>query len=188
MAHDPARVCRQLIPTEYWSEALLAMVRSVEVAHQAGPDRWGLRLDDNSLMLKIGPHEVLQVLRPDRSRSGLPFHIIVDSELIPAALRSRDGERLQCSKEKNCYGEVGVNGYYPSNPGTEACDFEFSVLVETYQALYNAHTVVIQRAAVLRLNPAIRRNHSRALVAFLASETGHHLAQPAWMMMREQQE
>lgn len=188
MAHDPATICRRLIPMQYWSEALLAIVRSVEGANQAGPDRWGVRLDDDSLMLKIGPHEVLQVLQRDRSRSGMPFHLIVDRGLIPATLRSRDGEGLRFSKDENCYGELGVSSYYPSDPGTEACDFEFSMLKETYHALYGAHVAVVQRAAGLRLNPATRRNHSSALVSFLASETGQHLAQPAWMMMREKQE
>jgi hypothetical protein len=149
MAHDPARASRQLIPTEYWREALLAIVRSAEVANEAGADHWGLRLDNDSLMLKVGPHEVLQVLRCGRSKSGMPLHLIVDRELVPASLRSRDGDGLQFSKDKNCYGELGVSSYYPSNPGTEACDFEFSVLEETYQALYGAHTVVIQRAAGL---------------------------------------
>jgi hypothetical protein len=184
MTQDPATICqRWRIPTQYRSEVLLAIARSVEVANQAGPDRWGLRLDDDSIMLKVGPHEVLQVLNSKR----MPFHLIVDRELIPASLRSRDGDGLRFSKDENCYGELGVGSYYPSNPGTEACDFEFSVLKETYHALYNAHVAVVRRAAGLRLNPATRQNHSSALVSFLASETGHSLAQPAWVTIREKQ-
>jgi hypothetical protein len=176
------------IPTQYRSETLLAIVRSVEVANHAGADCWGLRLDEDSLMLKVGPHEVLQVVKRERSKSGMPWHLIVDRELIPARLRSRDGHSLRFSKDTNCYGERRVSSYYPSNPGTEACDFEFSVLKETYHALHDAHVAVIRRAVGLRLNPATRQKHSSALVSLLASETGHSVAQPAWMTIHEKQE
>jgi hypothetical protein len=100
------------IPTQYRSETFLAIVRSVEVANHAGADRWGLRLDEHSLMLKVGPHEVLQVVKREWSKSGLPWHLIVDRELIPASLRSREGDGLQFSKDTNCYGERRVRSYY----------------------------------------------------------------------------
>jgi hypothetical protein len=150
MTQDPT-ICPEWIPTQYRTETFLDIVRSIEAATQAGPDRWGLRLDEDSLMLKVGPHEVLQVLNPKRAKlRGMSFHLIVDRDLIPARLRSRDGDGLRFSKDENCYGERGVSSYYPSNPGTEACDFEFSVLEETYQTLYDAHVAVIHRAAGLR--------------------------------------
>jgi hypothetical protein len=184
MTHDRATICLPWISTEFRSEALLAVARSIKVAHQAGPDRWGLRLDVDSLMLKVGPHEVLQVLNCKRAKRGLPFHVIVDRDLIPATLRSRDD--LWFSKDEDCYENLGRSSYYSSDPGTEACEFKFSVLKEgLYDALFAAHTAVIHRVAHLPLNPATRQKHSRALVEFLALETGHSLAQPTWTMMHE---
>lgn len=174
MTPDPATVCRRLIPAQYWRETLIAIVRSVEVAHQEGPDRWGLRLDDDSLMLKVGPHEVLQL-----GAWNAPFHLIVDRELVPTYLRSRAD--LVFSEDRDCYGKPGASGYYASDPGTEACDFGFPALKEVYQALSDAHIAVVRRASRMRRHPSTRPTHSSALVSFLASETDHRLAQPAYL-------
>jgi hypothetical protein len=185
MTQDPT-ICPEWIPTQYRREAFRAIVRSVKVANQAGPNRWGLSLYEHSLRLKVGPHEVLQIIDQPWAKSEMPVHLIVDKDLIPSYLRPRAD--LLFSGDWDCYGTPGAIGYYLSNPGTEACDFEFSVLKETYDALYDAHVAVIRRAAGLRLNPATRRNHSSSFVSFLASETGHSLAQPAWMTIHEKQE
>jgi hypothetical protein len=187
MIHDPATILHSWIPSQYWIKTLQAIARSIEVAHDAGPNRWGLRLDRDSVMLKVGPHEVLQVLNGERAQHGMPFHMIVDRELIPTSLRSRDDDRIWFSKGEDCYGTRGASSYYPSDPGTEACKFKFSVLTEMYDALYDAHATVIRRAAGLPLNPATRQQHSSALVSFLAAETGYNLAQPAWVTMHEEQ-
>ena len=178
MTQDPT-ICLEWIPAQYRSEALLAIVRSVEVANQAGPDRWGLRLDNDSLMLKVGPHEALQVVKPERSKSGMPFHLIVDRELVPTYLRTRAD--LAFSEARDCYGKPGASGYYASDPGTEACDCGFPALKEVYQALSDAHIAVVRRAARRRRHPSTRPTHSSALVSLLASETDHRLAQPAYL-------
>ena len=185
MTQNPTR-CPEWIPTQYWREAFRAIVRSATFANQAGPNRWGLSLYEHSLMLKVGPHEVLQIIDQPRAKSKMPVHLIVDKDLIPSDLHPR--AELSFTGDRDCYGTPGAIGYYRSNPGTEACNFEFSVLQETYDALYEAHVAVIRRAAGLRLNPATRRNHSSSFVSFLASETGHSLAQPAWMTIHETQE
>ena len=143
MTPDPATVCRRLIPAQYWREVLLAIARSVEVANQGGPDRWGLRLDDESVMLKVGPQEVLQL-----GTWNAPFHLIVDRELVPANLRSNAD--LLFSEDRDSYGKPGASGYYASDPGTEACDFGFPVLKKAHDALYDAHVAVVRRAARMR--------------------------------------
>src|SRR5512132_1861078 len=107
MTQDPTR-CLDWIPTQYRPDVLLAIARSVCVAHDAGPARWGLSLYEHSLMLKVGPHEVLQIIEKGWSQSGLPVHLIVDRDLVPASVRARAGHELAFSDETNCYGREGV--------------------------------------------------------------------------------
>jgi hypothetical protein len=56
MTQDPTR-CLDWIPTQYRPDVLLAIARSVYIAHDVGPARWGLSLYEHSLMLKVGPHD-----------------------------------------------------------------------------------------------------------------------------------
>jgi hypothetical protein len=124
-------------------------------------------------MLKIGPHEILQILPGT-------FHLIVDRDAVPGPLRHRSD--LRFSDNQDCYGHPHAAGYYRSNPGSEACDFGFAVLGEVYDALFDAHVAVVRRAARKRRHGSTRADHSKDLVLFLASETGLQLTQPAYII------
>lgn len=171
---DPELVCSALIPPTAWLHVFAAMARSIETADRLAPDRWGLRLAANSIMLKVGSHEVLQV-----GPWELPLHLIVDRESVPRALRARTD--LSFSHGPNCFGE-SATGYYSSNPGTEACDLPFEAIEHVYPLLQDAHEKVIKRAAA-RFNPATRRGHSAALVTFVARQTGRSLPQPSYVVL-----
>jgi hypothetical protein len=124
-------------------------------------------------MLKVGMHEVLQLV------DGKPlFSLIVNKNTVPAEVRRLP--ELMFSGDRDCYGNRGTEGYYPSNPGSEACDMPFERVKETYQTLLNAHTTLIARAAKTRMNPTTPGTHSSELVRFVAEKLGNPLPQPAY--------
>jgi hypothetical protein len=171
---DEGTELRRFIPAEHWSAVLGVIASSADIAHRAAPDAWGIRVKDRSVMLKVGPHEVLQV-GPWRR----PCHLLVDGALVPQALRAN--LNLWFSLDRDYEGNLGKSGYYASNPGTEACKFDFPELVEVYRALAAAHVTVIERAARMRRHSSTAGMHSAAFVAFLATETGLELQQPAYV-------
>jgi hypothetical protein len=54
-----SEIIRELAPKKHLISVLKAVAHSVKVAHQASPSKWGLRLNRNSVMLKVGFVEVL---------------------------------------------------------------------------------------------------------------------------------
>lgn len=122
-------------------------------------------------MLKVGSHEVIQVVQ-----SEYPFHMIVDGASVPEALRRRKGLLFSDGHE---FGEPR-DGFYLTNPGSESCGMPLKSVRDFYPQLLPAHEAVILRAAH-RFNPSTIRAHSTSLVAFLAAETGKPLQQPNYV-------
>ncbi|MEW6127727.1 MAG: HNH endonuclease [Acidobacteriota bacterium] len=173
LENDPEEICHRLVLDQYWSDVIEALGASIELAHLYGPDRWGIRLAPDSIMLKVGRHEILQLGDWD-----LPFHLIIDQDSVPAHLRKRS--ELWFSEDKDCYGNCNANGYYPSNPGSEACNMTFEGLKNVYQELYSSHAEIVARAARKSKHPSTRTTHSVRLVEFLAKELGKPLPQPTY--------
>jgi hypothetical protein len=170
MATDPLAEFRANVPAEHWRTVLTVVSESMECAHQHGPDRWGVRVN-RSLILKVGPHEVLQI-----GQWPQPCHLIVTSELVPADLRANNA--LKFSGNRDSRENRGQSGYHASQDGTEVCDFDFADLETTYRHLRHAHFEAIARAASLRRHPSTARSHSADFVELAASITGKRLSQP----------
>lgn len=160
------------IADEARHDVLSAFADSIELAHRHGPDRWGLRLSENNLMLKVGPHEVLQAYAPGR------FHMIVDSASVPNRLRL--SPELLFSGTRDYYGNSDAIGYYPSNPGTEACDMDALRTGAWYPRMLESHEEVIRRAARLRRHPSTQQSHAPEAVAAISRHLGRALPQPAY--------
>src|ERR1700733_5368438 len=45
---------RQLLSPQHLQSVLKSLARSVQIAHAVAPDKWGLRLNFKSIMLKVG--------------------------------------------------------------------------------------------------------------------------------------
>ncbi len=176
MSQDPEGVCSRLIPADVRRAVFAALADAITTAHRHAHDRWGFRLANDSLMLKVGPHEVLQLGRWER-----PFHIVVEHSLVPSALRLRPD--LKFSSGRDYYGDVDTAGYYHSNPGSESCDMAFEAVGQAYPLLRESLAEVIRRAAAGRLNPSTRRAHSLGLVAHVALQAGLPLPQPAYVVL-----
>lgn len=169
----PEQVCRRLVPQQYWKDVMESLGASIKLADQYGPDRWGIRLADNDIMLKVGSHEVLQIGDWD-----LPFHLIVDKKSLPPQLRGHS--KLRFSEESDSYGALSPIGFYRSNPGSESCDMPFEMIRQAYQELSPSHAEVISRAARKPKHPSTRSTHSAELVQFVADELGKTLPQPMY--------
>jgi 5-methylcytosine-specific restriction enzyme A len=173
---DPEEVFQRLVPSQYRREVMEALGASIILVHQSGPERWGVRLAPDSIMLKIGPHEVLQIHSWEWKH---PFHLIIDQNSVPPELRSRP--ELWFSEDKDCYGNSGAAGYYISNPDSETCDMPFESVREVYQALLDSHTKIINRAATKRRHASTLRTHAPELILFVAAALGQSLPQPAYV-------
>ncbi len=173
MATDHLAEFQLTVPSQYWRTVLDVIGESIECAHRHGPDRWGVRVD-NSVMLKVGPHEVLQFGPWPR-----PCHIVVASELVNA--NDRANTELAFSGSSDWRGNAAQAGYYASQPGTEACDFGFAELERTYRKLRPAHFATIERAAAMRRHSSTARLHSTEFVDMVASQTGKQLPQPVYL-------
>jgi 5-methylcytosine-specific restriction protein A len=175
---DPEEVCRRLVLRQYWKDVMEALGESIKLAHQHGPDRWGIRLTTDSIMLKVGSHEVLQIGDWD-----LPFHLIVDRSAVPAQLRGHS--ELWFSEDDDYEGALDAKGFYRSNPGSEACNMPFEMVRYAYQELFNSHAEIISRAARKSRHPSTRATHSAELVQFVAEELGRTLPQPMYWVVED---
>jgi hypothetical protein len=106
-------------------------------------------------MLKIGPHEVLQI-----GPWECPVHLIVDRRSVPKRLRKMS--KLKFSEDRDYYGNASSTGYYASAVGTEACNMHFEQLAQTYSDLAPAHAAAIrggeEAAAILPRGKRIALN------------------------------
>src|SRR2546428_424097 len=74
-------IVSEFVPARYMRAILTAIAHSVHHAHNAESSKWGLRLNRDSIMLKVGFVEVLQV------GNGW-FHELALGDLIPRRLRT----------------------------------------------------------------------------------------------------
>lgn len=156
-----SEIIRQFTPKRHLMSVLKAVAHSVQVAHQASPKNWGIRLNRNSVMLKVGFVEVLQL------GEGW-FHLLVLGDLVPKKLRAK----LQLEFNDPPY----VNA-----PGCETCNMSVSVVSETYATLLPAHEAAIRIAARSRRHTSTTKDHSPGLIIFLSQELDALLPQPSYL-------
>jgi len=171
---DPESILRSLVPSRYWSSAIEALASSIEVAHAAHPDRWGVRLSDAGVMLEVGPHEVFHI-----GTWAQPVQLVFDRESAPPEVRTlRD---VYFTEERDWAGNPGASGFHRSTPGSEACRVPFARLRRTYKLLRPAHETIAMRAGKKRCNLVTQKTHSAALVEYVSRQVGRRLPQPDYM-------
>jgi hypothetical protein len=150
------------VPRRYLRPLVEALAHSVRCADRENSAKWGLRLNQDSIMLKVGFVEVLQI------GNGW-FHELVRRDLVPAALRS--DRRLRFS-----------DPHYRNAPECEACDFALPSGLASYTVLLKAYEAAIAVAAQSRRHTTTLHDHSPGLIVFLATELGAELPQPAYLV------
>jgi hypothetical protein len=156
-----AQIIRQFVPKRHWKDVLNAVAHSIKIAHAADPAKWGLRLNRNSVMLKVGFVEVMQV-------GDSWFHQLVKRDLVTAKLRS--DRRFRFSIEP-----------YANATTCDACDMDVSSVARAYSALLPAHESAIRVAAQSPRHTSTTKDHSPGLVVFLSQELGMLLPQPSYL-------
>lgn len=136
------------------------VAHSIIVANQADPSKWGLRLGQKDLMLKVGFVEVLQ------AGEGW-FHQLVKRDLIPKRLLSNRRLSFNDSSYKNA-------------PGCITCDYDVSAATLVYQSLLPAHEAAIRIAARSPRHTTTKNDHSPNFIIFLSEELNERLPQPAY--------
>jgi predicted HNH restriction endonuclease len=142
-------------------DVIQALGHSIEIASQADQTKWGIRINDQSIMLKVGFVEVLQVGR------GW-FHLLVKNNSNVRGLRADpriDFTQTPYKNAQNC----------------DTCSFDTPNLKQFYPRLKKAHEAAIRVAALSPRHTSTAKDHSQKLVEFLAADLGRSLPQPGYI-------
>lgn len=148
-----SEIVQQLVPKRYLGATLKALANSIHVAHRTSPEKWGLRLNQTSIMLKVGFVEVMQI------GNGW-FHELVVVGLVPRNVRK--DPRLRFG-----------NPPYVNAPDCGSCDMAPQVVGEAYKRLRLAHESAIQVAARSRRHTTTTKDHSPGLIVYLSEYLGY---------------
>jgi hypothetical protein len=150
---------RQLLSPQHLQSVLKSLARSVQIAHAVAPDKWGLRLNFKSIMLKVGFVEVFEV-------DVAGFDLLAERHLIPTKFKSDQ--------------QIGISrAPYKNAAGCDRCYAPLSAFSRTYKSLHSAHEAAIRIAARAPRRADITKDHSPGLIRFLSRELGERVPQPA---------
>lgn len=136
------------------------IAHSIAVANETDPTKWGIRVNQRNVMLKVGFVEVLQ------AGDGW-LHQLLEADLIPKHLLSDRRVRFDFRSYKNA-------------PGCITCDFDVSAVPTIYQVLLPAHEAAIRIAARSPRHTTTTRDHSEHFIMFLSEELNETLPQPIY--------
>jgi 5-methylcytosine-specific restriction protein A len=149
---------RQFVREKGLATVQKEIAHSIIVANQADPSKWGLRLNQKDIMLKVGFVEVLQA-------GDEWFHQLVKKNLVPKKLES--DRRISFN-----------NHSYKNAPGCITCDFDVSSVAQVYPALLPAHEAAIRVAALSPRHTTTKNDHSPNFIKFLSEQLNERLPQP----------
>lgn len=152
---------RKFVQDRELDPILSEIAESVRTASQADANKWGLRINQQDLMLKVGFVEVLQ------AGDGW-FHFLVKRDLVPKRLRA--DRRYVFGKEFP----------YKNAPGCISCDVKLSYASQAYRILRTAHKAALRIAANSRRHTTTANDHSPEFVRFLAQSLAVKLPQPSY--------
>jgi hypothetical protein len=135
------------------------IAHSIRIAHEADPTKWGIRVRQTDLMLKVGFVEVLQV------GDGW-FHFLVERDLVPKEFKAD----LSVSFDWKFS--------YKNAPGCVCCDLSTSAASHAYRILRRAHEGAIRVASRSRRHTTTAKDHSPEFVELLCEQLQIRLSQP----------
>jgi hypothetical protein len=157
---------RAVIPGEHLLDVLGMLARSIQMADQFAPEKWGVRISRKNIMLKVGFVEVLQF------HNDL-FHQLVRGDLVPRKARSVWHDNFDGAPYKNA-------------PACDTFDADLSISKKAYELLLPAHEAAIEIAARSPIHTTTKNDHSPSLVNFISSMVKIPLPQPAYIETSEQ--
>jgi 5-methylcytosine-specific restriction enzyme A len=161
---EAGELVQSLIPKMHSRLRVLeAIAQSVRIANQVAPSKWGIRINQKSIMLKVGFVETLTV-------SADWFHELVERRSIPTKLFKQKRVKFTLRPYKNA-------------PGCDASnvDSDFTYAVEVYSRLFPAHTEAIRIAGKRHRRADTLKDHSPGLINYISRELKIRLPQPSWL-------
>lgn len=152
---------RKFVQDKELRPILSELAESITTASRADASKWGLRVNQKDLMLKVGFVEVLQ------AGNGW-FHFLVKRDLVPKRLMI--DRRFAFDKKSP----------YKNAPGCISCDVNVSYASRAYRALRSAHEAALRIASNSRRHTTTIKDHSPEFVKFLARSLGTRLPQPSY--------
>lgn len=151
----------RLVPQSQTKDALRVLGRSIEIANQADQTKWGIRINDRSIMLKVGFVEVLQIGK------GW-FHLLVKNGHGAKILRTDPNITF-------------TRAPYVNAPDCDTCSFDIPNLKKLYPRLRKAHEAALRVAVLSPRHTTTTKDHSQELVEFLSKVLGRSLPQPGYI-------
>lgn len=164
--HDSSiarHILESLLPdSEIRDYCLMALIKSIQLAHQHAPRRWGVTLTKQQVRLNVGRIEVL-TFRKDL------LHLVLYAKQLPQELKGLDGV---------FWNETPV---YQSVPGS----FISEIVPEDFQSLSSAimkyHHELIKEAAVTARHSMTAIAHSPGVLRYLEDAYGIVLNDPSYL-------
>jgi hypothetical protein len=159
MPTDVFQFVQKHLPDAHLRPGLLQMLaESMTYAQRTAPEKWTLTCNRDALRLNVGMIEVLVFTRAE-------VNIVVDEGVFNQIDAVTDWQ-ITMTGEFADEGEVGV---YASVPGSAALFAEPSDAVIAMTIVRPAHHLLMQHAAVTRVNPAVIRAHQADLAAWVTA-------------------
>jgi hypothetical protein len=140
---------------------LKQIAHSIRVANEADSAKWGVRVNQAGLMLKVGFVEVLQ------AGDGW-FHFLVERNLVPREFKTNRSVSLDWKFS------------YKNAPGCICCDLSASAATGAYRTLKRAHEAAIRVASRSPRHTTTAKDHSPEFVEFLCEQLDVQLPQPSY--------
>lgn len=154
-------------------QCLEFLANSIHTANRLAPERWGITLYNDLILMNCGMIEIMQLL-PDQ------IHIIADMDSLPELLPNQ----AEIRKTHN----QSTKGFYTSVPGSVACDFEAEKAFHVLPQIEDSHRRLIQKAARSPFGPNRKNAHSPSVIKYLNEYLNLSLSQPAYFELATQVE
>lgn len=149
------------------NDVLEAFAESILLAHHSNPSGWGVSLFPNLVRLNIGMIETFVI-------SANQLYLVVDMGELDLDLIDLDDVEFYASTP-DLY--VGI---YKSVPGSAGVEFPAQLFPQVKPYLWDAHTLLITKAAATRRHPATRDAHSPGVLMYLRQELKIELPDPVY--------
>lgn len=141
------------------------LANSIHTANRLVPNRWGITLQDNYVLLNCGMIEIMQIWSDH-------LHVIIELDSLPEL--PLDQAEIRKTRDGS------TKGFYPSVRGSVACDFGAEKAFQVLPQIEDSHRRLIQKAARSSFGPNRKNAHSPGVIQYLNEYLGLSLPQPAY--------
>jgi hypothetical protein len=159
MPSDVIQFVQKHLPDAQLRPSILRLfAESLAYAQCVAPHKWSLTCNRDALRLNVGMIEVLVAMRDE-------VIIVVDEERFNQIDAVTDWQITM----QGIFADEGETGAYPSVPGSAALCAAPVDAVTAMGIVRPAHHLLIEHAALTRVNPAVQKAHQADLATWIAA-------------------